>query len=127
MEGAFAWVCPVTASETWPQLRTSQKQKQYSMPPRISETGTPSKPYEKQALPNMTSPAQQYENAQERKVLSAHWDGHSLVGSNQQYSRFVRMALVPFSYANPFVDQLRLEERLFTIDGQLLRIQQVWS
>lgn len=35
------------------------------------------------------------------------------------------MALVPFSYANPFTDQLRLPERLFTIDGKLIRIQQV--
>ena len=35
------------------------------------------------------------------------------------------MALVPFSYANPFTDQLKLKERLFTIDGRLLRIKQV--
>lgn len=35
------------------------------------------------------------------------------------------MALVVFSYANPFADQLQLEERIFTIDGQLLRIKQV--
>lgn len=35
------------------------------------------------------------------------------------------MALVPFSYANPFTDQLRLKERLFTINGHLLRIEQV--
>lgn len=35
------------------------------------------------------------------------------------------MALVVFSYANPFADQLQLEERIFTIGGQLLRIEQV--
>ena len=38
-----------------------------------------------------------------------------------------KMALVPFSYASPFTDQLQLAERLFTIDGRLLKIQQVWT
>ncbi|CAM9756612.1 unnamed protein product [Scytosiphon promiscuus] len=37
------------------------------------------------------------------------------------------MALVPFSHASPFTDQLKLRERLFTIDGHLLRIQQAWK
>lgn len=36
-----------------------------------------------------------------------------------------KMALVPFSYASPFTDQLQLAERIFTIDGRLLRIRQV--
>lgn len=40
---------------------------------------------------------------------------------------FRKMALVPFSYASPFADQLQLAERLFTIDGRLLRIRQVES
>lgn len=35
------------------------------------------------------------------------------------------MALVPFSYANPFTDQLKLPERLFTINKKLIRIKQV--
>lgn len=35
------------------------------------------------------------------------------------------MALVLHSYASPFTDQLQLKERLFTIDGKLLKIQQV--
>ena len=34
------------------------------------------------------------------------------------------MSLVVFSYANPFADQLQLEERIF-IDGHLSRIEQV--
>eukprot|EP00752_Nemacystus_decipiens_P017883 g16032.t1 len=37
------------------------------------------------------------------------------------------MALVPFSYASPFTDQLQLAERLFTIDGRLLKIRQAWK
>ncbi|CAN0158926.1 unnamed protein product, partial [Hapterophycus canaliculatus] len=37
------------------------------------------------------------------------------------------MALVPFSYASPFTDTLKLRERLFTIDGHVLRIQQAWK
>lgn len=40
-------------------------------------------------------------------------------------SPFRKMALVPFSYASPFTDQLQLAERLFTIGGRLLKIQQV--
>lgn len=35
------------------------------------------------------------------------------------------MALVPFSYASPFTDQLKAKERLFTINDRLLRVQQV--
>ncbi|CAM9576635.1 unnamed protein product [Ectocarpus fasciculatus] len=37
------------------------------------------------------------------------------------------MALVVHSYASPFTDQLQLRERLFTIDGKLLKIQQAWK
>ncbi|CAB1117037.1 unnamed protein product [Ectocarpus sp. CCAP 1310/34] len=37
------------------------------------------------------------------------------------------MALVLHSYASPFTDQLQLRERLFTIDGKLLKIQQAWK
>lgn len=41
------------------------------------------------------------------------------------HHRQTSMALVPFTYANPFTDQLRLPERLFTIDGRLIKIKQV--
>ncbi|CAN0003658.1 unnamed protein product [Ectocarpus sp. 12 AP-2014] len=37
------------------------------------------------------------------------------------------MALVLHSYASPFTDQLQLNDRLFTIDGKLLKIQQAWK
>ncbi|CAM9933485.1 unnamed protein product [Ectocarpus sp. 12 AP-2014] len=37
------------------------------------------------------------------------------------------MALVLHSYASPFTDQLQLKDRLFTIDGKLLKIQQAWK
>ncbi|CAM9344878.1 unnamed protein product [Choristocarpus tenellus] len=37
------------------------------------------------------------------------------------------MALVPFSYASPFTDQLRLRKRFFTIGDKFLTIKQLWK
>jgi hypothetical protein len=39
-----------------------------------------------------------------------------------------RFALVPFSYASPFHDALRLEERLFDLGvGRMVRVRQAWK